>query len=349
MPAPRTLPFSLALAGPALAFLSLSAGVGFVGPTLGMLVGSIVLDTLWSAPRDEQPIPDDTSLARALPLAFAPALVAFTLWTAQVFATASGWEKVGLALGAGVYACTFGINVAHELIHARSRFDRGVGGLMCAILLAGSFKVEHIRGHHRDVATDADPSSAPLGRSLYAHLPRAVVGNAVKGWVLESARLRRRGLPWWRHELLGWALVSGGMLALAGWTAGPWGALFVVVQGVLARVNLEIINYVEHYGLRRNKRPSGRYEPVGSAHSWSSEHPVSRIVLLNLPRHADHHAIASRPWVVLQHRPDAPMLPASYPAMFLLAMVPPVWRRVMDPRVQALQADVSLPEEAWAA
>lgn len=266
---------------------------------------------------------------------FAPALIAFSLGAARSFAAADLTEQVVLALCAGIYACTFGINVAHELIHSRSRLDRSLGGLMCASLLAGSFKVEHVRGHHRDVATPDDPSSAPLGRSLWAHLPRAVVGNWRKGWALETRRVQKRSLPWWRHELIGWALVSTALVATAGLISGPAGAAFIVVQGILARVNLEVINYVEHYGLCRSRRASGRYEPVRPVHSWTSEHMASRVFLLNLPRHADHHAVASRPWGTLRHHPDAPALPAGYVAMFVLAMVPPLWHRVMDPRVRA--------------
>ena len=351
MPSPRSLPFAAALAGPGLAFLALATDVGLAWPTAALMGGCVVLDAVLAPSRagHDAPLPATSATATWLPRTFAPALLAFTLWTAHVFAAADVGTQVLLAVCAGIYGCTFGINVAHELIHGRSKLDRALGGLMCATLLAGSFKVEHVRGHHRDVATPLDPSSAPLGRSLYAHLPQAVLGNWTKGWALETRRVRRLGLPWWRHELVGWATVSLGVLGLAALVAGPQGVVFVGVQGVLARVNLEIINYVEHYGLRRDRRPSGRFEPVRPCHSWTSEHPVSRVVLLNLPRHADHHAAASRPWSTLRHHADAPELPAGYPAMFLLALVPPVWHAVMDDRVRAFTGTLSARAVASAA
>lgn len=336
----RSTPYALALLGPVAAAVTYAAELPAALTLAGALGFTILADAL--LPHEDDVQDEVSAVGRWVPRLFVPAMVIVTVLGVQRFATASALERVAVLLAAGVYGTTFGINVAHELIHARSRLDRALGGVLLGMLLSGSFKVEHIRGHHRDVATDADPSSAPRGRSLYAHLPQAAVGNWRKGWALETARLRRRGLGLRHHELLRWAAVSVLALGLGGALAGVDGVVFVLVQGILARLNLEIINYVEHYGLRRQVVARDgdrvRYERVSPAHSWTSEHRASRVVLLNLPRHADHHAHASRPWTTLRPLDGAPTTPHGYPALFLLALVPPLWFRVMDPRVDAAQA-----------
>lgn len=334
----RSTPYALALVGPVVAAVSYAWELP-AALTLAAALGLTVLADAVLPHEDD--VQDAVSGAqRWVPRLFVPAMVVVTTLGAQRFAGAGGLERAAVLLAAGVYGTTFGINVAHELIHARSRLDRALGGVLLGMLLSGSFKVEHIRGHHRDVATDADPSSAPQGRSVYAHLPQAVFGNWRKGWALETARLRRRGLGLRHHELLRWAAVSVLTVGLGGVLAGADGVVFVLVQGILARVNLEIINYVEHYGLRRRlvDHETGRHERVSPAHSWSSEHRASRIVLLNLPRHADHHAHAARPWTTLRPLDSAPAAPHGYAALFLLALVPPLWFRIMDPHLEAAQA-----------
>jgi len=326
-----------AMVGPGLALGAYALGAHLAVAAGLLSAGCLLLDaTLGDG--DPGSAAREGAVGRWLPRLFAPALVAVTVLGAADFAGAGWASRLALVVASSLYTTTFGINVAHELIHSRRLWDRRLGGLMLAVLWTASFKVEHIRGHHRDVATDADPASAPLGRSVYAHLPGAVWGNLAKGWRLEAQRLRRRRLPMWQHELLGWLAVSVGFTLAVGLLAGPAGAAFVLAQGLLSRINLEVINYVEHYGLRRAQRGNG-WERVAPAHSWTSERKASRVVLLNLPRHADHHAHAARPWVTLRRRDDAPQLPAGYLAMFLVALVPPLWFRLMDPRVRALRSD----------
>lgn len=326
--------YAASLLGPALAMGAYALDVHLAFAAGLLSVGCLLLDVTLGDGSPES-AEAEGSIGRWLPRLFAPVLLAVTLLGALDFA-ALGWAgRAALVVASSLYTTTFGVNVAHELIHSRRLRDRRLGGLMLSVLWLASFKVEHIRGHHRDVATPDDPSSAPLGRSLYAHLPGAVWGNLAKGWRLETRRLRRAGQGLHHHELLGWLAVSIGFTLAAGLLAGPAGAAFVLAQGLLSRVNLEIINYVEHYGLRRQVRERG-YERVSPAHSWTSERATSRVVLLNLPRHADHHAHAARPWTMLRRCDSAPQFPAGYLAMFLLALVPPLWFRLMDPRVRAL-------------
>ncbi|HYD78237.1 MAG TPA: alkane 1-monooxygenase, partial [Paucimonas sp.] len=213
-----------------------------------------------------------------------------------------------------------------------TRLERAAGGILLATVCYGGFKIEHLYGHHVHVSTPLDASSARRGQSVYAFVPQAVSRNLRNAWRLEAERLRRRGLPAWRNEVLHWSLLS---LACAGaaWIAfGPAGLLFFLAQSAVAFCELEIINYVEHYGLARRKTEHG-YERVAPVHSWNSSYRLANWFLLNLARHSDHHAFAARRYQELRHVDDAPQLPGGYGAMVLLALLPPLWFRVIDPRI----------------
>ena len=175
-------------------------------------------------------------------------------------------------------------------------------------------------------------------------LSQGVVGgvlaiNTRNAWRLEAARLRKLGLPalHWRNELIGWTAV---WLALAGAMAawlGPMGLAFFLLQGLFAAGSLEVINYIEHYGLERQRLPDGRYERTTHLHSWNSDYRLSNLMLFQLQRHSDHHAFPKRPYAILRHHEDSPQLPGGYAAMFVLALVPPLWFRVIHPRVEAFR------------
>jgi len=227
------------------------------------------------------------------------------------------------------------INVGHELIHKTRRAERVAGGWLLASVGYGGFKIEHIRGHHVDVATPRDTSTARLGENVYSFLWRAFTTNPGRAWELERARLSRRNLPWWRNELLlWWGLSLAWALGFAMWLGLP-GLLAYVCIGGGAIALLEIVNYLEHYGLVRVPLPNGRYGPVTEHHSWNSPFLLTNLLLFQLQRHSDHHAHAARRYQILRHMAGAPQLPAGYAALVLLALVPPLWRRVMDPRVAA--------------
>lgn len=249
------------------------------------------------------------------------------------------WLAWTLSLGAvgGVMA----INVAHELIHKSDKVEQWAGGLLLASVCYGGFKVEHLRGHHVHVSTPDDASSARYNESLYHFLPRAIVRNIRNAFALEAAHLRHKQLSvWsWHNELLWWYGVS--LLILLG-LATLWGAsaaLFFIGQSVMAFVLLEIINYVEHYGLHRRRLADGRYERVTHQHSWNSSFLLTNLFLLHLQRHSDHHAFPKRRYQTLRHFDDSPQLPSGYATMVVLALIPPLWRRIMNPRVKAYYQD----------
>ncbi|WEN15504.1 alkane 1-monooxygenase [Rhodanobacter sp. AS-Z3] len=244
---------------------------------------------------------------------------------------------LGWILSTGVIGGTLAINPAHELIHKSSRIEPLIGGILLSSVGYQGFKVEHVRGHHLHVATPEDSSSARLGESVYAFVPRALWRNVRNAWRLESARLRQRGKSVWsmHNEMVHWTLLWLVFMGVAATWGGFRGLLFFLAQGLAAAATLEVINYVEHYGLSRREISPGRYERVTHLHSWNSSQRYTNWLLFNLQRHSDHHETARRRYQSLLHHEDSPQLPAGYASMFVLALLPPLWRRVMDPRVRA--------------
>jgi alkane 1-monooxygenase len=242
--------------------------------------------------------------------------------------------KLAWILSTGVLGGILAINPAHELVHKSTPPERFAGGLLLASVGYHGFKIEHVRGHHVNVATPADSSSANFGESVYAFLPRALRDNMRNAWRLEAQRLQHSGRRVWSHEneMLQWTALWLALLVAFTLWLGVAGALFFLAQGIAAASTLEIINYVEHYGLVRNAVAPGRYERVTHLHSWNAPQRFSNWLLFNLQRHSDHHANARRRYQVLQHHDDSPQLPAGYATMFVLALIPPLWRQIMDPR-----------------
>ncbi|MDP2340641.1 MAG: alkane 1-monooxygenase [Deltaproteobacteria bacterium] len=238
--------------------------------------------------------------------------------------------SIGLVTGAG-------INVAHELMHRRGKIERALAELMMTTTTYTHFCVEHVHGHHKHVSTPNDPASSLKGESLYAYLPRTLVGGLRSAWRIESRR--RAGLPLsLRDRRVRYPLILAIVYAVVVVVAGPWGAVFFALQSVVAMTLLEIINYIEHYGLARRELSPGVYERCLPAHSWNASERLTNWFLFHLQRHADHHHLASRPYFALRHIEDSPQMPTGYAGMVLLALVPPLWRRVMDPRVEAFGA-----------
>ncbi|AXL49453.1 alkane 1-monooxygenase [Paraburkholderia caffeinilytica] len=246
------------------------------------------------------------------------------------------YDYLGFALSLGA-ATGVSINTAHELGHKTDGFERWLAKITLAPVAYGHFFVEHNRGHHVRVATPPDPASARYGESFWRFLPRTVFGSIASAWRLEKHRLERLGKsPWtWRNEVLhSWAMTAvlwGAAIALFGKTVIP----FLLIQAAYGASLLEVVNYLEHYGLGRKQLASGRYERCQPQHSWNSNRIVTNLFLYQLQRHADHHANPTRSYQALRHFDGAPQLPSGYATMIMLAYVPPLWFRVMNPRVVA--------------
>lgn len=245
-------------------------------------------------------------------------------------------DKLGLAATVG-FVSGIGINAAHELGHRVESAERLLSKIALAQSGYGHFFVEHNRGHHARVATPEDPASARLGESLWEFLPRSVIGGFRSAIQLERARLSRQGRGWWSTEnniLQAWsmsAVLFGSLLLAFGPAIAPW----LVLQAVIGFGLLEAVNYVEHYGLLRARKPNGRWERCSPRDSWNSDRLVTNIFLFHLQRHSDHHANPGRRYQTLRSTEESPQLPAGYATMLLLAAVPPLWRAVMDPKVAA--------------
>ncbi|MFE0453846.1 alkane 1-monooxygenase [Streptomyces sp. NPDC058914] len=267
-----------------------------------------------------------------LPLQYAGLLYACLLWSEGMGVP----DALGLAATVGVVAGV-AINTAHELGHKRETVERRLARLALAQSAYGHFYVEHNHGHHIGVATPEDPASSRLGESVWAFLPRTVAGSVRSAWRLEARRLNRRRHRTWSHRndvLTAWALT---VLMFATFTAvfGPVVLPYLLVQAACGILLLETVNYLEHYGLLRERRPDGRYERIAPRHSWNSNNTTSNVFLYQLQRHSDHHANPLRRYQTLRHFDEAPQLPTGYASMIVLAWMTPLWRRVMDPKVLA--------------
>ncbi len=266
------------------------------------------------------------------------------LWGAFVFSVwfvarhdlpLHGWVAMVFIMGS---VGGFSINLGHELGHKNTTLERWLAKLILAPTGYGHFTVEHNRGHHRDVATPADPASSRLGESIYRFVLREMPGALVRAWALESERLRRDGRSvWsWRNEILQPAAITVLLwAALAAWL-GAQILPFLVVASLWANFQLTSANYVEHYGLLRAEIRPGKYEACQPHHSWNSNHIFSNWAVFHLQRHSDHHAHPLRRYQSLRHFENLPQLPSGYFGMFLVAYVPPLWRRVMDERLLAV-------------
>ena len=249
------------------------------------------------------------------------------------------FDKLGLAISIGCIG-GIGINTAHELGHKREANERWLAKIALAQVFYGHFYIEHNRGHHVRVATPEDPASSRFGESFYEFWPRTVGGSLKSAWHLEKKRYARKKthpfhlgndvLNAWLMSIVLW----GGLVA---WQ-GPGVLPFLVVQAVVGFSLLEVVNYMEHYGMLRQTVGTGerqRYERVDPSHSWNSNNIATNVLLYHLQRHSDHHANPTRRYQTLRDFEESPVLPTGYAGMIVLALFPPIWRRVMDKRVIA--------------
>lgn len=304
-----------------------------------------LLDSVLAPNRDNpDPTTDDSELFwyRLITLIWFPvqAILLFGLiwWSAQTN-TLSGWEKLGLFFGMGVISGTIGIVYAHELLHQRNRAERWLGDLLLASVLYSHFRTEHLLVHHRHIGTPRDAVTARYNEGFHRFFWRVLTSCPRSAFRAEAALLARKNLPWWhrRNPFWRYAALQAAMLTLAAALGGWQGLGLFAFQALVAVWQLELTNYVEHYGLTRKYLGDGRYEHVMPRHSWNADHRATNWLLINLQRHSDHHYRPDRRFPLLQtYAPDeAPQLPYGYPLMTLAALVPPIWRRVMNPKVRA--------------
>ena len=250
----------------------------------------------------------------------------------------SSLEKFGTFFGMGVVAGTIGINYSHELMHQTNRWERWMADILLAMVLYSHFRSEHLLVHHRYVGTPRDPVTARYNEGFHRYYPRVLKQCWHSAFNAERQRLTRKGLPWMHRSnpfMRYWALQAG-MILLALLIGGISGGLLFLVQAGVAIWQLELVNYIEHYGLTRKHLGDGKYEHVKPHHSWNAAQKASNWLLINLQRHSDHHYKPDRRFPLLQNyaKSEAPQLPYGYPVMTVAAMIPPLWRRVMNPKVR---------------
>lgn len=243
----------------------------------------------------------------------------------------------GWIISTGIASSVLAINVGHELVHKNSKLEQWAGGFLYASVCYAGFKVEHIRGHHVHVSTPLDASSARFNANPYQFIPQAIFKNTYNAFRLEAKRLQSKGLPatHWRNELLWWYSISLILIATATFLFGPLGLVFFLIQSLIAVIHLELINFVEHYGLHRRLLENGHYERPSIKHSWNSSYLLTNLILFHLQRHSDHHENPKQRYQVLRHFDESPQLPGGYASMVLLALIPPLWKRIINPRVIA--------------
>ena len=249
----------------------------------------------------------------------------------------SVFEKIGLATSIGAIG-GIGINTAHELGHKRESHERWLSKIALAQSFYGHFYIEHNRGHHVRVATPEDPASSKVGENFYQFWVRTVTGSLKSAWHIEKRRYARKKQHPFR---IGNDVLNAWLMSLVLWGAlVAWlgvGLLpYLLIQAVVGFSLLEVVNYMEHYGMLRQKVGVGerqRYERVNPTHSWNSNNIATNVLLYHLQRHSDHHANPTRRYQALRDYEQSPVLPTGYAGMIVLAIVPAVWRRVMDPRV----------------
>ena len=276
-----------------------------------------------------------------LPIQYAGLVFACWMWAKGKLGVL---DSIGLALTMSMVS-GIAINTAHELGHKRDSLERWLSRIALAQTCYGHFFIEHNRGHHVRVATPEDPASARLGESFYEFLPRTVIGSLQSAWELERVRLERMEKPRLslRNDILNAWAMSVVLFAVLAVAFGPVVLPYLLIQAVLGFSLLEVVNYLEHYGLLRQKRPDGRYERTRPEHSWNSNSVASNVLLYHLQRHSDHHANPIRRYQALRNVEEAPQLPTGYAGMIVCALLPPVWRRIMDRRVLAhYEGDLAL-------
>jgi alkane 1-monooxygenase len=245
-------------------------------------------------------------------------------------------DKIGRISSMGLMCGVLGINVAHELGHRSTWYEQLMAKMLLLTSIYMHFFIEHNRGHHKNVSTKEDPSSARKGENVYAFWIRSVVFAYLSAWKLEAKRLNKKGLPvfTFRNEMIVFQLVQVFFLSVIFLFWGFQTGIYFLAAAVIGFLLLETVNYIEHYGLERSKTEKGNYERVMPHHSWNSDHVMGRLFLFELSRHSDHHFIASRKYQILRHIDKSPQMPTGYPGMILLALVPPLWFNVMDRRLE---------------
>ena len=241
-------------------------------------------------------------------------------------------EAAALGAAVGMSGGSIGITTAHELIHRSNKKMRGIGVMLLIFCLYGHFRIEHIYGHHKQFATKDDPATARKGENFYFFLIRCVTMSLVSSWNIEKEILKRKNLSIYnfKNRMLHYLFIEVFLLISSFWLAGINGLIFILFHSAISIILLELVDYIQHYGLSRNISNNGKYESYNEQHSWNSRHTSANWSTFNLGLHAEHHQTASKHYPLLSQKQKIMEMPFNYPIMIMMALVPPVWFMVMD-------------------
>lgn len=343
------VPFYLSLSLPLVAWCGFELGsawtcLGMILAFVGLPLMDVVAGRDHRSPAQQQVMDLDDQLSYRAILYIHAIVQSLLLWRAcEIWSTAEWtWLQTALSVvSVGSVTGGLGITIAHELSHRNARWERWIGYILLAEVGYLHFALEHVAGHHRNVGQRSDPATARKGESVYAFLVRCIVQSWWHVWQMEAQRQRNRGkLPFGTgNRMWLWSAVTPAIAIALATVYSPHVAWLFVAQGVVAIVLLEAVNYVEHYGLERFEIRPGVVEKFGPQHAWESRFAASNAFLFKLQRHADHHLLPQRRYQSLRVHDESPQLPQGYPAMIILSLIPPLWRRVVHPRIP--RADVS--------
>ncbi|MDX1461455.1 MAG: alkane 1-monooxygenase [Marinirhabdus sp.] len=274
----------------------------------------------------------DLLLYLNLPLVYG--IVGYFLWSLTIYNYTTA-ELVGLTFSVGIAVGSNGINVAHELGHRKTRWEKTLAKILLIPALYMHFYIEHNYGHHLHAATKEDPASAKYNQTVYSFWFTSIVRQYVSAWKIQFQLLKRssRSFLSVHNDMLCYTFLQTVYLVLVYLYLGAVPTLIAIGIGITSAILLETINYIEHYGLRRSKLKSGRYERVREMHSWNSNHVMGRVILYELTRHSDHHYISSKKYQILECHEGSPQMPYGYPTSMLLSLIPPLWFSIMNKRI----------------
>ncbi|MCE2613597.1 alkane 1-monooxygenase [Flavobacteriaceae bacterium D16] len=245
------------------------------------------------------------------------------------------FETIGLMLSLGIVLGANGINVGHELGHRQKSPERILGKILLLPSFYMHFYIEHNFGHHANAATREDPATARLNQTVYSFWFTSVFRQYASAWRLQLQLLKKQSLPFLsiKNDMFWYLILQAAYLLVLYFFFGAKAIPFAIGAGIVGFLLLETVNYIEHYGLLRQKLPSGRYERVREVHSWNSNHIIGRIVLYELTRHSDHHYKSSKKYQLLDCHEQSPQMPFGYPTSMVMSFFPPLWFKTMNPRI----------------
>jgi alkane 1-monooxygenase len=271
-----------------------------------------------------------------------PIQVAFLIWYLNIISMDLPWiEIIGKTASMGIMCGIIGINLGHELGHREKSFEQLLGDVLLLTSLENHFVPYHNRGHHNDVATPKDPATARLGEPIFLFWFRSHVGSYLKAWKIEfeRMRIRKKSLFSLHNKMIVYTLAAIGVFVSIFYFYSIYHVFFFLIVSTVGILLLETVNYIEHYGLLRKQREDGSYERVRRTHSWNSNHIIGRVILFELSRHSDHHYKPDKHYQLLESFDESPQMPTGYPGMMMLSLVPPLFFRVMNPKVKELRND----------